>query len=214
MATLSTDNTRNPTDPRKLFPVFGGSLVFPLPWVSSILLGYSMFQNLGNLSGAQDNPLQYSEFSFDGRYTYWGPKRWGSPYASIVGEYRGRTVYQLAQTQRSFVIGSTATPGFGLELGGFPGILKYPATHWATRVGLDFSWRQSLGVSGLSYASSMWETVLSYRVTSKWALGLGYSKISQQSDFSLSEDPTVGVLREGVSNLFLRLTLLPQEEGR
>lgn len=208
-ASLSTDNTVNPIAPQKVFPVFGGSLSFPMPFVPFIFLGYSMFQNLGNFAGKQDNPVQYSEFSFDARLVWGGPRAWGSPYASLAGEYRGRSVYQLSEKNRSFLIGASSLPGWSVEFGAYPGNLFVPGTHWVSRLGFDVALRGSLSAGAQqSYKSSLVEGALNYRFSPKWAVGVGYSKIAQEADFT---SRGIGIVHEGVSQVFLRLTLLNQQ---
>lgn len=211
-ASVSTDNKQIPVASQKIFPVFGGSLTVPVPGVPFVVVGYSMFQNLGNFVGKQENPVLFSEFAFDARLMYRAPRSWGSLYASLVGEYRGRSIYQNSEEKRSFVIGSVSVPGYGLDFGLFPGAFRYPENHWASHIGIDFSMRIAFGSllgAGKQYGASSWDGAVSYRITPKWALGLGYSKIVQQADFT---EANYGTVKEGLGNFFFRLTLLPQEE--
>mgnify|MGYP000970503622 CR=1 FL=1 len=208
-ASFNTNNPDRPLDsPVVLLPVFGGNIALPVPAVSFLFVGFSMFQNLGSLIPNADVGLQYSEFAFDLRAIYRGSESWGAPTIGLMGEFRGRNVYQIG-AQRSFVIAAAALPYAGFEASWFPFGAFLDWNHWLSRLGVEVAGHLALQrqLAGRPFRSDFYEGLLQYRLSSKWALGVGYSLIRQSADFS---DAGFGSIEETAKNYFLRLSLLPR----
>jgi hypothetical protein len=196
-----------------MVPIFGGSIAVPFPWIRNVFFGYSMFQNLGNFSSSKPLAVQYSEFAFDTRYMWTGSERSGRPLVALVGDYRGRNVYQTSGP-KEFVIGSAAMFGFGTDLSWYAGALFDPNFHQGiSRVGLESACRFYFGgkLNGYAYTSNLFEFGASYRVGHRWALGTGISFMNQQ----VAIGGATGTVKESSRNYYLRLTYVPykKEEG-
>ena len=215
-STLKTSNPRFPDTKANVFPVVGGAISVPFPWVPSLFAGYSMYQSLGNLVASDSVNVQLSEFTFDLRYQWRGPESWGRPaIVPLVIDYRGRNLYQpgLSDADRPFVIGSFAMIGFGAEASWYFGALMAPWTSWVSRLGVDAATRFYVGgkISGRKTTAMIFDGGLSYRLGSKWAVGAGYNLTTQRTDFP---ELAAGYVSEPMSSFFLRLQLVPHLEGK
>ncbi len=193
-----------------IFPVFGGVFVFPL-W-GNFHSGFSIFNNLGNLSSNKLVDVQYSEFAFDVRYLFQPISR--NPDSLLltpVLDYRGRNIYQTSFT-RPFIIGSVALPGFGFDLQSFPFLSANGTSSKLRNLALDFSTRLYLGgrVGGRPYRAYLYDIAVGYKVNKKWALSLGYASLNQQATFS---GVTATKVTEKMSSVFARISLIPYSRG-
>lgn len=230
-ATLSTTNPEF-TSKTHLLPVFGGKIGVPFPWIDRLIADFSMFQNLGNATPNKFVGVQYSEFAFGLTYLWSGKEDWGRPQIAPTVDFRGRNVYQTFVSQsklagrKPYLIGQLTVPGAGIEASWFPGGLWKPWEHWMSRVGIDGSYRQYFlgriqpqGYDSLvNVGANTWEVGLQYRLTRKWAVGLGYSRQTESFDYP-APDPTDDStpIHEKMSNIYLRLLLVPyivEEENR
>ena len=216
-ASLKTDNPLFTDATVPMFPVFGGNIGVPFPFVNNLIMGYSMFQNLDNIKNSTPYKAQFSEFTFDLKYAFSGKEIWGRPYVAPVVDFRGRNIYQLNSDAalRPFVIGSVAMPGFGVDASWFPVGAFKPFTNWAARIGIDLSYRMYTGgkISGRAFNASILDAGLNYRLGKKWALGGGYSKTTQSAAFP---ELSTGKINESITNFFVRLILIPylEEAGK
>jgi len=202
---LSTDFT-DPLTTVQMFPIFGGKISVPI-W-NNLLVGYSMYQNLTNLRGSDGLSVQYSEFAIELKYDFSLASSWGSPNISPVVDYRGRNVYQVATT-RSFILGSTALPGGGIDFSWYFASLFSQRQQWYTRFGIDAGLRYYGGrIANNPYKNLMWEAVLNYRLARKWAVGVGYSAATRTADF---DSIAAGERRisEPLTSFLFKVSLVP-----
>lgn len=203
-------------------PVFGGKIGVPVPWIDKLIVDFSMFQNLGNVTANKDIGLQYSEFSFGLNYLWSGKETWGRPQVIPSVEYRGRNLYQtfvnstIYPNGKPYLVGQVNSPRVGLDMSWFPGGAFYSWEKWMSRIGLDVSLRYAVGakipltasttgrVTAASLKSLMYDVGFQYRLTRKWALGAGYSKTNNSFTY-LSGKPS----KENNTNYYVRLLLVP-----
>ena len=215
-AQLSTNNINFPGYKVPVFPVFGGNIGVPFPWINDLVLGFSMFQNLGNLR-SKKSPVQFSEFAFDLRYNFTGKESWGRPTLAPVVDYRGRNIYQTGETStnRPFVIGSLVLFGAGVDASWYFGGAIAGWDSPFSRIGLDVSTRYYFGgkISGQATAANLIDGALMYRVSKKWAIGGGYSVTTQSATFASATTGGSAIkVTEKISNAFFRLSLIPYLE--
>jgi hypothetical protein len=202
-----------------VFPVFGGTLGVPIPYVPNTVFTFSMFQNLGNLlQSSNSSRTQISETSFGVKYNFKGSEQDGRWKIAPAFEFRSRNIYQTS-AERPFILGSILVPLIGLDTQWFPGALGAPWSGVWSRFGLDLQlrWIAGVKVQNNSHSTLGLQTGFLYRVTKKWALGAGWHYVQSKQDvedLSLSEIVPVS---ETSSSFYLKLSLLPfltSEEGR
>jgi len=215
---ISTNNPNFDNYTTQILPIFGGAITVPFPWLQEIQVGYSMYQNLGNLLG-NTRPVQYSEFSFDLRYVWLGPDSWGLPKITPLIDYRGRNIYQTINdaSERPFIIGSLSLVGVGSEFAWFFGRTLAAESSFISKFGIHASGRYYFNgkISNQKSTSYNWESALMYQLSEKWSLGAGYSRTHQTVE--LSAENAGGnpfTIQEKVSNIFLRLSLFPFDRGQ
>lgn len=202
-----------------LFPVFGGFLALPLPYLTGVFVGFGMTQNLGNFVPQGTVPVQLSEMAFDLRYSWTGRESWGRPTFALVGDYRGRNLYQAAPTAelKPFLSGAVTIVGAGADLVWFWGGTLAPFDSFWSRFGTRLMGRYypQFTLGGRPLSGFLGDVSLDYRISKKWAVGLGYSLATttfQTPD--LVEIDGISSIRETFSAYFLRLSLVPFVEEK
>jgi hypothetical protein len=127
----------------------------------------------------------------------------------VIAEFRNRNIFQTElnsnSATRPFVIGSVAMPGFGADAAWFFMAPFFPWESPLSRIGFDASFRAYVGgkVSGAPYKAYQYDVALNYRLSRKWAIGVGNGGVLQTADL------TTGTVHENVNSYFVRLTLVP-----
>ncbi len=198
---IQTNNPFAQKNTLPIVPVFGGQILTPFPWAKNIYMGYSMYQNLVNLTSNPVVALQYSEFCFDLRYKLPLQSISSSHFFQFIADYRGRNLYQTTQVnQRSFLMGSMSL----FSLGGEYNHELSPATKWGYYAGSRFA--PPLTVSGRKSSSVRAIVGADYLMWKKWALGIGYSYDVQNTQLSGLPNG----LSESVNSIYLRFSLAKQ----
>lgn len=184
----------------KIFPIMAGQITVPFPWYSRLHLGFSLAQNLSNFVGNKDVQLQFSEFAFDLRFLLrdlFGRQ----DFLALVSEVRGRNWYQLGE-EKPFVVRSSPGFGFGID---------YDTWFGSSRWGMNMSSRY--GIRGATDAKLSGElragVSANYKLSKKWALGLGYKWSRLGIDFTGTDQSAFGKVVEQSNIVDVSLILIP-----
>lgn len=179
-------------------PIMSGLITVPFPWYSKVQVGFSLSQNLTNLMKNDTLDFQISEFAVDARYLW----RRARDMLSFVTEIRGRNWYQLSST-KIFVVRSSPGLGLGFDYDGWFGTSK-----WGYSVISRYGFRSAAGAS--SQGELRAGASVNYKISKKWALGLGYKWSHLGIDFSNSPSQgALGKLAEQSQMFNVSLLLLP-----
>ncbi len=193
-----------------LIPVFGGFLALPFPYIPGVFAGFGMYQSLGNFLNQGTVPIQMSEIAFDLRYSWTGQESWGRPTFALVGDYRGKNLYQraLSESDKPFLSGAITLAGFGTDISWFFGGVMAPWESFWSRFGTRVAWRLYLpyNLGGTQVSGNLIDVCLDYRISDKWAVGLGYSRAGTSLISPLLENATIN---ESMTSYFFRLSLVP-----
>ncbi|HVJ65971.1 MAG TPA: hypothetical protein VM901_11995 [Bdellovibrionota bacterium] len=190
---------------RGVFPVMSGLITVPVPWVPMVQLGFSLSQNLSNFLPDDDVKFQFSEFAFDARFVIGMP----SPrrVLAIVGEVRGRNWYQLGDV-KPFVVRSSPGVGVGVDYDDWIG-----RTPWGFSLTGRYGFRSAEGAKALGEMRAGGS--INYKVSPKWAIGVGYRWARLGVDFSDTAGQTqLGKLYETSHLINLSLILVGGHGGR
>ncbi len=209
---LTTFITTNPAfadESARVFPIFGGNIGVPVPYVPGLIFGFAMFQNLGNFVAAEDLAIQFSEVAFELKYQFRGPESQGRWSVLPVVDFRSRNIFQTSE-ERPFIVGSASVPGVGVDLRWFPWAAFSTSRSTLSRIGIDGGLRYYpfAKLDSRPFKALIWDALLQYRLGDKWAVGLGYSSLSQSVDF---RDSGLPLITENAKGFLLRLSLVPFE---
>jgi len=212
LTTFSTTNPAFADETARVFPVFGGNIGVPFPYVPGLILGFAMYQNLGNFVASENLAIQFSEVAFELKYQFRGPESQGRWSVLPVLDFRSRNIFQTSD-ERPFIVGSASVPGAGLDLRWFPWAAFSSERSFGSRLGLEGGVRYYpfAKLDNRPFKALIWDALLQYRLSDKWALGAGYSSLSQSVDFSEEGLPKI---TEEAKGFMLRLSLVPFEGAK
>jgi hypothetical protein len=208
--TFSTTNRTVPVAAdrsSKVFPIMSGLITVPFPWHPRLQFGFSMSQNLSNILPDSKVQFQFSEFTFDGRYSFLIGSSKGL--LSLIAELRGRNWYQLGSMENDppFVVRSSPGAGFGADYEGWVG-----NTRWGYSLSGRYGFRsaQDAKAKGEMRAGAS----ANYKLNDKWAMGIGYRWTRLGVDFTNSAAQSgLGVLHEQSHLIGLSLMLITGRGG-
>jgi len=212
-ASLSTDNTEKASRFRKesLFPITGGKINFPFPWLSNVMFGVEMHQNLGDfIRGRANSGSSYNELAADLRYQFVAPEKWGRASLGLVVDYRGRNI--VSRSERSPIsLNYAVSAGGGFDFQSF-----FPAV-WASEgsymrdIGLEtfFRYYPAVRNSGPVYQPRMYGGGVLYRLNNKWTVSFGVSRNTHTLNYAGTVFANRGIVNESVTNYYFRLHLIP-----
>jgi hypothetical protein len=216
---LKTDNTQVQANKRslKVFPVLGGHLSIPLPWIKRFYFGLEMFQNLSNLLDQNDSQVTYSEVALEMGWQWLGKETSGRPRISLLLDARGRNNVQRSDSANLSLTFAFA-PGAGIDAMWFPGVIMSRSNFWQ-KLGVETNFRYypASNNNQRSYESMIYAGGLMMRLDKKWALGLGYSQTDYTLDFRKNLlGGTQPIVKESIQTIYLRLHLVPYlfEDGQ